>query len=282
MENNYATPASGLKRTFVQIVESPGLRTLAKAGLRVAPRRIQSWLKQQRLKVKIRDGFALVPSTRLMETYRAALRWLMAQDDGAIGDYLEFGVFYGNSLMCMHRVLDELGLRQVRLFGFDSWQGLPEDARTDDHGLWKPGDFKMDFESARSYLTGEGVDWSRVHLEQGWFNDTLRPEFIARHQITKASVIMVDCDLYSSARQALDFCAPLIGRHAVMLFDDWGAGDLAEKNLGEKRALSEFLASHPGIQVEETDTYIETAKVFRVRNSAPAAINTTASVPAVA
>jgi O-methyltransferase len=52
---------------------------------------------------------------------------------------------------------------------------------------------------------------------------------------------MVDCDIYTSARDALAFVEPMIGDYAVMLFDDWHAGGLAEQNLGEKRAFDEFL-----------------------------------------
>ena len=32
---------------------------------------------------------------------------------------------------------------------------------------------------------------------------------------------MIDCDIYSSARTALDFCGPLIRDRAVLVFDDW-------------------------------------------------------------
>jgi hypothetical protein len=60
-----------------------------------------------------------VPEKELTEVYRQSVRWLLARDaPEAIGDYLEFGVFYGSSLTCMQRVLEEFGLRHVRMFGF--------------------------------------------------------------------------------------------------------------------------------------------------------------------
>jgi hypothetical protein len=70
---------------------------------------------------------------------------------------------------------------------------------------------------------------------------------------------MIDCDLYSSARDALAFCAPLIHDEAVIVFDDWhGGGNLAERDLGEKRAFDELLAAEPDLFAEEIGTYYHT------------------------
>jgi predicted O-methyltransferase YrrM len=260
------TPLHAARNAFVHIAEAPGIRRVSQTLLNLAPRPVQTWLRHARLNVKISEGFSLVYIDELTEGYRNAVKWLLAHEDaGAIGDYLEFGVFFGSSMMCMHRVLDEFGLRHTRLFGFDSWEGLPERARTDDHGLWQPGDFKMDYDCARSYMSEQGADWNRVHLVKGWFSETLTPECVSEHNIRRASLVMVDSDLYSSAKEALDFCAPLLAPHAVVFFDDWGAGDLAEKNLGEKRAFLEFLQAHPEIEAEETEPYVRTARVFRLR-----------------
>ena len=83
---------------------------------------------------------------------------------------------------------------------------------------------------------------------------------------------MIDCDLYSSARQALSFCAPLIKDQVIIFFDDWGGGgDLHEKNLGEKKAFDEFLQEHPEFKAKNFGSYYHTevknkaiAKIFLV------------------
>ena len=62
---------------------------------------------------------------------------------------------------------------------------------------------------------------------------------------------MVDCDLYSSTKTALSFCEPLIRDHAVFVFDDWHAGELAEQSMGEAAAFDEFLRDHPYFTAEE-------------------------------
>src|SRR5579872_973682 len=42
------------------------------------------------------------------------------------GDYLEFGVYQGSSLVLAARSAAKCGLNTMRFFAFDSFQGLPE------------------------------------------------------------------------------------------------------------------------------------------------------------
>jgi O-methyltransferase len=231
---------------------------------RFIPRRLFEWTEVKRHDYRLRVGAArpLVPERELTRTYRDAMRLLIERGrTEELGDYLEFGVYTGTSLACMHGVLDELGLDRVRLFGFDSFQGLPPVARTD--GKWVPGYFKSDVEFTRANLEQKDVvDPRRVELIEGWFDDTLTPETRNRHNIRKASVIMVDCDLYSSARTALDFCAPVLANDTVVIFDDWLPDSLAARNAGEKRAFDEFLSARPELEITELDTYRRESKVF--------------------
>jgi hypothetical protein len=96
----------------------------------------------------------------------------------------------------------------------------------------------------------------------------LTPELAARYSILKASVIMVDSDLYSSAKTALEFCATLIHDDAVVFFDDWWPESLGANGMGEKRAFDEFLEAHPVFTVTELDSYYpKAARVFLVSRS---------------
>ena len=77
------------------------------------------------------------------------------------------------------------------------------------------------------------------------------------------------------------FSAPLIGRRAVVYFDDWNAGGLADKRLGERRAFEELLAEHPDLSAEPLDelNYKDKAdvKVFLVTRTPPPGGSATAS-----
>ena len=238
---------------------------LLKSALRPVRRRARVWMENRSMKARVRKGLRLVPEAELEHKYREALQALTEKAGAApLGDYLEFGVYNGTSLACMYRALESLRLDRVRLFGFDSFEGMPKEANTDDGGMWTPGQFKSEFAFTRQFLTEQNVNWDRVTLVKGWFSDTLTNGLIRDCKITKASVIMVDCDIYSSAKTALDFCGPLIQDHTVIFFDDWNSGGLAERNLGEKCAFDEFLQENPHFITEDFGSYGETDAVFLI------------------
>jgi len=167
----------------------------------------------------------------------------------------------------MQRALASRAIDDIRLVGFDSFQGLPESVADEDDGAWRPGDYASDLETTRRHLSANGVDWSRTTLVPGWYEETLTPGLRDDLGLSRASVIMIDCDAYSSSRAALEFCAPLIG-NTVIFFDDWHAENLAARGLGQKRAFDEFLLANPELKATELDSYApppgwpQTAAVF--------------------
>ena len=201
---------------------------------------------------------SFVPPDQLVLFFEQAVR-RVSDAVGAenIGDYLEFGVYQGNSMMAMQEAVRKAGLDRVRFFGFDSFEGLPSDAEWD--GPWSEGEFRSDIELTRKRLTEGGVDWERTELIKGFFQDTLTPELPGNLGIERASLIMVDADLYTSSRDALAFCEPLIRDTAVIFFDDWNS---TGEDGGEKRAMRELLEAHPDLEAEEIGTYSPNALSF--------------------
>ncbi len=230
--------------------------------LRRIPVGAKQTLKRQYWKLRILSGRGIVTAEPLTDKYREALLKLK-QEDGPLGDYFEFGVFNGTSLSCMYGVTRELGLDQLRLFGFDSFEGLPETAGVESDGLWTGGLFHLDYDYTRKWLSSRGINWDRVFLVKGWYKDTLNQELVDKFNLNRASVIMIDCDLYSSAKEALTFCSQLIGDKAVIFFDDWFP--LADRNMGERKAFDEFMLANPELTAEDLGSYDDTSKVFYIR-----------------
>jgi O-methyltransferase len=249
------------------LAQVPSLAALARYPTEHGP----VWVRESVARFKRRHrrrAYAMVPEKKFRTVLRVGLRRLIERvGRHGLGDYLEFGVHSCSSLLCMYRELEALRLTNVRLFGFDSFEGLPVSDEPDDIGRWNPGDFASDYEFALKILEDERVEQSRVFLTRGFFSDTLTPEFIVQHRLSKASVIMVDCDQYIGAKQALTFCRPLLRDHALVLFDDWHSGNLASRNQGEKRAFDEFLAGDE-FTIEPVETYTANAAVFLVSRRA--------------
>ena len=137
------------------------------------------------------------------------------------GLILEFGVYKGISITILADVL-----KDKTLYGFDSFEGLPE--------TWRPG-----FEKGVFALNSLPLVPSNVSLVKGLFEETL-PQFLKEHQ-GPVAFLHVDCDLYSSARCVLSALADRIVPGTIILFDEFY--NYVGWEHGEYKAFSEFIAS---------------------------------------
>jgi O-methyltransferase len=242
------------RRTVKQVLAVTGLLEPAK-HLRRKMRKIKN--------IPAKHGWTnwtpLVPERELFECCQGAIGRLRERGH-EFGDYLEFGVSRGTSMACMHRILVTQGMDQVRLIGFDSFEGFPPGA---DAEGWPEGDTASSLNATRRYLSEHGVRFDRTTLVKGWYKDTLNRETRQRLGLKKASLVMIDCDIYSASRAALFFCEPLIVDHAVILFDDWGWREEVGE-VGQKEAFDELLGAFPELTAEPLPGYFKHARVFLV------------------
>lgn len=181
---------------------------------------------------------------------------------GEVGDYYEFGVFRGYTFLSALRACQSLGITTTRLYGFDSFQGLPSvDLDSGEHEHFFAGQFACSKQEVVRNLELQGMDWSRAELVEGFFSESLTEELKRRLPFRKAAVVLLDCDLYSSTREALDWIVDLLGPCTVLLFDDWHTfGEAPDK--GQQRAFGEILREHPHLRVEEGWEFAHHGKVF--------------------
>lgn len=116
------------------------------------------------------------------------------------GDILEFGVAGGDSLRAFAQRCPG---RQV--YGFDSFEGLPDDWWTRPKGA-----FKSEIPQ---------LNTNNVKFVKGWFSESV-PPFLLDWK-GKASIVHVDCDLYSSTHQSLGLVLPRCQAGTVILFDEF-------------------------------------------------------------
>lgn len=239
-------------------VDSVGLLDLAQAT-RKRLSRVQRRTDKYLRRVGVLRPAPLVPPQAYQAACKAALDLLRSRGH-APADYLEFGVCQGTSMACMFHAAQHANLPDLRLIGFDSFEGLPSEA-ANEH--WEPGAFACPQEVAETNLCRAGVAMDRVHLVPGWFNATLTEDTRRRLNLTRVSIAMVDCDIYSSSSDALAFLGPLIDDMAVVFFDDWGWRADADE-IGQREAFAEFLVAHPEFRATECDSYFHKSRVFLV------------------
>jgi hypothetical protein len=182
--------------------------------------------------------------------------------DGRVGDYYEFGLFRGYTFLSAQRSCDELGLAGTRFWGFDSFQGLPAVEGVDEaEGEFFEGQFACGKRDVVDNLSRHGMDWSRAELIEGFFSDSLTADLKRRLPFGPAGVVVLDCDLYSSTREALAWIAGLLGPTTVLLFDDWHSfGGTADR--GQPLAFRELLEEHPRFRAEEGWDFAANGRTF--------------------
>ena len=133
------------------------------------------------------------------------------------GMALEFGVWKGRSLRILCKIFD-------KIYGFDSFRGLPED--------WQSGMVAGTFALDRPPRAPENAD-----LIVGWFHETLEG-FLATHP-DRIKFLHVDCDLYSSTRTVLSACAERLDAGSIIVFDEYF--NYPNWREGEFRAFQEIV-----------------------------------------
>lgn len=140
---------------------------------------------------------------------RESMYRLLADDlaSDAPVDYLEFGVWQGASLQEWARLL---GDPRNRFFGFDSFQGLPED--------WLPDKPKGTFG-----LEGAIPSFSdpRISLIDGYYQDVLYEFLTDYDRADRRLTIHIDCDLYSSTLFVLAALDRFLRPGDVLVMDEF-------------------------------------------------------------
>jgi hypothetical protein len=152
------------------------------------------------------------------------------------GEILEFGVFQGKTIKHLSK-----GFPNKTLWGFDSFEGLPEDWFLNAGDIVSPrpaGYFALD------NLPEVPVN---VRLVKGFFDQSL-PRWLRENPINQISILHIDCDLYSSTKTIFDLLNSYIVEGTIIVFDEFYPWSGMEKydlwEQGEYRALKEWVEQY--------------------------------------
>ena len=149
---------------------------------------------------------------------------------------LEFGVGSGYSLANMKAFADKFNMSN-QFIGFDSFCGLPESEG--EH--WKKGEFSHTFEDINKSFER----LNNFKLIPGIFNVSLTENLKNELNISSASLIHIDCDLYSSTTQVLLWIKNLLKIGTWIVFDEW--------IFGENIAWENFIIQNSSIKYRIVD-----------------------------
>lgn len=182
----------------------------------------------------------------------------LVENTGLKGDYAEFGVFRGQTFAAALLLSAQAGLRDMKCWAFDSFEGLPSD-----EGWFKAGAYAC----GRDQFIGNvrrcaSSEMDRVRVVPGWFDRTMHGTRID----APLAIAWIDCDIYESTVPVLEFLTSRVQSGTLLCFDDWlclGGDPMT----GEIRACREWLDANPGISLVEYCNFGWHGKSFIVQVS---------------
>ena len=184
----------------------------------------------------------------------------LVQGNSYSGDYLEFGAFDGRTISlawsCMSHIQD------MRFFAFDSYKGIVG-STADESDVYPDGSYYSNTETFVHNMRVANADMSRVLPVQGNFLEMFKNprELQEKYRIKRCRVAHIDCDVYKAAKASLDFISNVVEQGTILLFDEFHAHG-ARNDLGERRALKEWLEENPRLSVEKWHDYAAVSRAY--------------------
>ncbi len=187
--------------------------------------------------------------TELLNRYRNeffALAMGYLRSAGVTGDYHEYGCYSATTfrMALTHASLMDLPALnlEMRFHAFDSFQGLPEVEADVANPQWTRGSMAMSESEFLETIERHGVMTDRISTYPGFYSDSLtqdlQQKFLERPQ--RIALVNIDCDLYESAVDVLQFIGPLLQIGSMVYFDDWFCGYHGSGAAGVQKAFQEF------------------------------------------
>jgi len=158
------------------------------------------------------------------------------------GDIAECGVYRAGGTIMIAKILKDKKIKK-RIYGFDSFEGMPEatekDTLEDGNIFYKKGILNTTslgyVEEKIKYFKVDDI----VEFVKGYFEDTI-PYKIKNDQ--KFCIVIIDPDQYSGTKFCLNFFYDKVVKNGIIILDDYYLPSKDFDTPGVKKAVDEFLA----------------------------------------
>jgi len=181
------------------------------------------------------------------------------------GSYHEFGCADLNTI---RMALDTIGLRYInskdkscKFYLYDTFKGMPKLVSGDDpHWCLREGMNCTTINDVKKILK---KDIDRIKIYPGIYSDSLKK--IKTQEVDKIALAYLDCDYYSSTRDALEYCKDKFVNGSIIVFDDWNLY-ACDPNKGQRKAYNEFKEKYKENYIFEDFSEVGfTGKAFSIR-----------------
>lgn len=218
------------------------------------------------IKKKISNFFSVKSEIKLTKSIVLDNACKFVINECVIGDYYEFGVFRGQTLLSAFKRLKSTADKRIRLskdiganddadlkrnffrskisfHAFDSFEGLPSFTEEDNYSNdFFPGQFKSSEGSLIKLAKENNLSSDQLIIHKGWFSKTCNYKYFKKNNLRPASIIWLDCDIYSSAKEAFQLIQFILQDGTVLVIDDWFSNKGSPLH-GVQKAFYEFSSS---------------------------------------
>lgn len=141
--------------------------------------------------------------------------WSNIYLDDLSGDYIEFGIFKGKSLLHSYKSYKNIfNDVKISFHGLDSFAGFP----VENHNFYKNDNFVSNSDKVKKSFN----KYKQIHIHEGFFKEAFNnPEL----QNNNFSFAFIDCDIYESSNDAFLFLKTRMVNGGFIMIDDFTSLD---------------------------------------------------------
>ena len=144
------------------------------------------------------------------------------------GDIIEFGVFTGSSFRHIINI-EKKYRKDTRYFGLDSFEGFPES----DHPFFVKNQYVANYKKVKKI---ENIIPNKIEIFKGFFSEILEKN--EKLKKSNFKFVHLDCDLYISAIDPIEFISNKLVVGAYIMIDDFT--NIDSNNLSIRNAFYKF------------------------------------------
>jgi len=166
--------------------------------------------------------------------------------NGIKGDVVEFGIFKGGTTVFIAKVLKHFGFNDVKMYGFDIFDGFPKSKHLFD--LYSNPDCEFsDYDSVDKYCKNFNIE-------------VIKGDICETHEFLEDKKLMFtffDTDNYSPSRKALETCYNQTVKGGIFAFDHYTTEERFIYTIGERLATKEFFADKNVFHLHDTGIFVK-------------------------
>lgn len=173
----------------------------------------------------------------------AAVRYIAENPNRGVkdGSVIEFGTFMGAGLEKLISLSNLYNINLGKIYGIDSFEGLPEN--NSNFPKFAKGEYNASncHPDPINYIHDK-LHYKNLVLIKRWY-DQLDSNDVNRYNIKPAKLVIIDCDIYSSTKSALNWLYEnkLLQKGTLIVFDEYEVEGNTSESTTEGFAWNELI-----------------------------------------